>query len=116
MPVESQNNISSREKQALEELKALTKTSIEIKKADKTDMWVIMGKTEYRDLVLKQHLDTPTYEGADMDVNKKVFANLQTLIEANNDCLTKGERKFILKEDWTNAFFYVLCHGSSPIA
>ena len=108
-PVDSQSNISSREKQALEELKSLTKTSIEIKKADKTDMWVIMNKNEYRDkLVLKQHLNTPTYEEAVQDANKKVFTDLTRLIETYDDCLTKSEKKFILNEDWTNAFFYVL--------
>ena len=74
-PIVKERNISSREKQTLEELKELSKTAIEIKKADKTDVWVIMDKEEYCEKsVLKEHLNTPTYQTAKNDVNKKVIS------------------------------------------
>ena len=48
-----------------------------IKKAEKTDVWVIMDKEEYRQkLVLEEHLLTDTYEQANEDANKKVYAEL----------------------------------------
>ena len=64
------SNIEKSEEKALKELKLLVKTEIEIKKADKSDTWVIMDKILYRDnLVLKEHLLTPTYEKAANDAN-----------------------------------------------
>ena len=108
-PVEAINNISKKEKEALEELKTLSKSVLEIKKADKTDVWVVMDKMEYREqLVMKQHLLTPTYETADEDVNHEVFSDLEALVNKYASCLTKSERKFILREDWRDAYFYVL--------
>ena len=108
-PIVKENNITQNEKQALDELKILSKTVIEIKKADKTDVWVIMDKDEYRDkLVMKEHLQTATYEMATEDANKKVYAELSKLVSKHGKCLTKGERNFILAEDWKEAHFYVL--------
>ena len=107
--IEAVSNISREEKEALEELKNLSKSELEIKKADKTDVWVVMDKTEYRNqLILEQHLHTPTYETADEDINHQVYSDLTVLVEKYASCLTKSERKFILKEDWSNAYFYVL--------
>ena len=63
--IEKESNISSTEKQALKELKTLCKTVIEIKKADKTDVWWIMDKEDYREkLVLKEHLNREIYKKA----------------------------------------------------
>ena len=108
-PVELEKNITQNERQALEELKELSNTAIEIKKADKSDLWVIMDKDEYRDkLVLKEHLQTNTYERATEDANEKVYTELSKLVQKNSKCLTKGEKNFILAEDWKVAYFYTL--------
>ena len=54
------DNISNEEKCALREIQELTKSTIEIKKADKTSTLVIMDKDEYKEqLVMKCHLNTP---------------------------------------------------------
>ena len=107
--IEKESNISSSEEQALDELRTLSKTLIELKKADKTDIWVIMDKEEYRQkLVLEEHLLTETYEQANEDANKKVYAELVKLVNKNSDCLTKGEINFMIQEDWKEAHFYVL--------
>ena len=109
IPIEKESNISREEKDALEELIAMSKSTLEIKKADKTDVWVVMDKFEYRDqLILEQHLQTPTYEPASENINQQVFSDLKKLVEAHANCLTKSEMKFILKEDWSEAYFYVL--------
>ena len=47
IPIKNESNISRVEEKALEDLKKLTKDSLEIKKADKSDVWVIMDKEEY---------------------------------------------------------------------
>ena len=109
MPIKMKKNISDVKEKALEELKLLVQSNIEIKKADKSDTWVIMDKTLYRDqLVLKEHLQTSTYEIASLDANKKVFVELGKLIEKHSQCLTKKEKNFILNKDWKDANFYVL--------
>ena len=109
MPIKMKKNISDVKEKALEELKLLVQSNIEIKKADKSDTWVIMDKTLYRDqLVLKEHLQTNTYEIASLDANKKVFVELGKLIEKHSQCLTKKEKNFILNKDWKDANFYVL--------
>ena len=107
--LEKPSNISRKEREALDELKVLSKSLLEIKKADKSDVWVIMNKEEYQDqLVLEQHLQTPTYEPANDNANQKVFSDLAELVEKYSGCLTKSEMKFILKDDWSHAYFYVL--------
>ena len=109
MSIHKEDNISIDEKNALEELKKLSKENVEIKKADKTDVWVVMDKQEYCDkLVLKEHLDTPTYKQSTPDINKKVFKKLEKLISKNSSCLTKAEKNFVLDKEWREAHFYVL--------
>ena len=115
----SDDNIDKVERQALEELKVLTKTVIEIKKADKTNTFVVMDKQSYRDkLVLEGHLNTCTYERASGDSNKKVFGMLTKLCKKYPGCLTKSEKKVVLNEDWKESSFYVLpkVHKSSTIS
>ena len=90
-PLRMEGNIDEKEKNALQELKLLSKTSIEIKKADKSDTWLIMDKTLYRDnLVLKEHLLTPTYEKAHTNANKKVYVELKKLVKKHSfwHCVT----------------------------
>ena len=108
-PKKTFDNIDIEEKKAIEELKALCKTSIEIKKADKSNTLVIMDKTDYRDkLVMKGHLLTSTYEKAPNDANKTVFKGLEKLCSKYYDGPTKKESEVILKEDWTESNFYAL--------
>ena len=53
------NNITKAEESALKEIKQLTKSRIEIKKADKASTIVIMNKDDYSNqLVTKCHLET----------------------------------------------------------
>ena len=76
------SNVTVDEENALKELISYSKESMEIKKADKSNTFVIMDKTHYRDkLVLEQHLLTDTYETADINSNLKVFRNLEKLTE-----------------------------------
>ena len=103
------SNISIEEETALRELKSLTKTSIEIKKADKTNTLVIMDKTDYRDkLVHKCHLQTDSYESVNENIDKKVHRNMKKLCDKHKDCLTKKEKDAILNDDWATSKFYVL--------
>ena len=109
VPIHMEKNIDSEEQSALNELKTLSKSTIEIKKADKSDTWVIMDKCSYRDnLVLTEHLHTSTYEEADLDSNDRVFKDLKKLVEKHSSCTTKNEKKFVLDKDWEVANFYVL--------
>ena len=109
VPISIPDNVSKGERKAMEELKMLTKQTIEIKKADKTDVLVIMDKEQYRDnLVMGEHLNTQTYKKVEIDANKKVFSKLKKLIAEHNTCLTKKERQFVLDEEWVDAHFYVL--------
>ena len=115
----TEDNILAEERRALEELKRLINTTIEIKKADKTNTFVVMDKNTYRDtLVLEGHLNTPTYERAPPDANKKVYRALIRLCDEFQTCLTKKEREVILTEDWCESNFYVLpkIHKSSEVA
>ena len=50
-------------------------------------MFVILDKTFYRDkLVLKDHLETNTYEVAPPNLDKKVMKNLKGLLEKHKNC------------------------------
>ena len=52
-----EENINKDEKGALKELQEYNKISIEIKKADKSNMLVTMDKEQYKEkLILEQHL------------------------------------------------------------
>ena len=94
------DNLDQGERRALEEIKERCKTSLVIKKADKSNTLVVMERNDYEQkLVLKDHLHTPTYERANDDANKHVFKNLVKLCEKHRNCLTKKERSAILKED-----------------
>ena len=112
------DNLSQPERVALEELKKLTKTSVVIKKADKSNTLVILERSDYEQkLVLNDHLLTPTYEKAPDDSNEKVYKNLKKLCMKHEKCITNSEKKVILKEDWSESQFYVLpkIHKSNEI-
>ena len=107
--IKLEENVCKMEKKALTELKNLTKTSLEIKKADKTDTWIIMEKKDYKDkLVLAEHLSSNTYKKAELNSNHKVYNKLKNLITKHTNCLTKNEKNVILDQDWKNANFYAL--------
>ena len=107
--IHTPTNISIQEETALRELKSLTKTDIEIKKADKTNTLVIMNKSDYRDrLVQQRHLQTESYECVSENIDKSVYRNMKKLCVKHKDCLTKNEMDAILSEDWATSKFYVL--------
>ena len=100
-------NILKNEELALKEIRELTKSSIEIKKANKTNTLVVMNKNEYQEqLVMECHLNTPSYEEVDNDCDRLVFRNLKKLCEKYQNCMTKGEEKAILNNDWKTSRFY----------
>ena len=106
---EESRNISRDEEAALKEIKKLTATTIEIKKADKTNTLVIMDKTKYKQqLVLKCHLNTSSYEEVNMDSENKVFKELKNLVNKFEHCTTKNEKKAILDDEWRSSRFYTL--------
>ena len=114
-----EDNINGEERKALAELRLLTKSKIEIKKADKTNTFVVMDKDTYKNtLVLQGHLNTATYEQAPQDANSKVYRALVKLCDKYPNCTTKKERNVILSEDWCESNFYVLpkVHKSSMVA
>ena len=58
---------------ALKKLQTFNITTIEIKKADKSNTFVIMDKDIYKEkLVLEGHLLTPTYEPADVHAKSRL--------------------------------------------
>ena len=90
-------------------MKDLCRTTLVIKKADKSNTLVVMEKDDYEQkLVLQGHLHTSTYEQAETDANKTVYKKLTQLCKKHQNCLTINERKVILKEDWSESQFYVL--------
>ena len=108
--VKKLDNISKKEKKALTDLKELAKSTIEIKKADKTDTWVVMEKSDYRDkLVIAEHLSSNTYKKAKLNINRKVYNNLTRLVKEKYKYNTSdSEKEVILDEDWKVANFHVL--------
>ena len=103
-PINTKNNLEREEKVAFSQLKVLAKSAIEIKKADKSDTWVLMDKERYRQMILKEHLLTKTYVQTPLDANK--VNNLVKLVTKFSDSLTKNEVKFTSDDDWHYAFFY----------
>ena len=102
------SNLEKNEEVGYNQLKRLSKSVIEIKKADKSDTWVIMDKEKYRQMILNEHLLTDTYELAPVNANSKVHSKLKELVNKYSDCLKKDEVKFIWDDDWKDASFYGL--------
>ena len=103
------DNLSGEEREAMKELISMTRTDIEIKKADKSNTLVLMDKEKYRSkLVLEDHLYSPTYEKSDTKANERVYQDLIKLCDKHELCLTPSERKVILKAEWSESNFYIL--------
>ena len=103
------DNLSSAERTALKELIALSADEIIIKKADNGNTLIVMDQQFYRDkLVLQDHLQTSTYQTADVKSDVKVFKNLKTLMDKHRSCLTNKEFKYITEYEWSTSNFYVL--------
>ena len=91
--IKMESNITIEEETALHELQTMTREIIEIKKADKANILVVMDKNDYKEkLVLRQHLETETYEKAQKNENRKVFKRLEKLVNKYNTHLTKQEK------------------------
>ena len=105
-PITTESNVTSEERKAIKELKE--NRNIVIKKADKTNVFVVMDTDFYRDkLVLQDHLNTSTYEQVDDKVDKKVFSKQTRLMKKHENCLTDKEMKFITDYEWKTSNFYV---------
>ena len=75
----SNDNLTKQERKALAELQE--DTNLIIRKADKGNTLVLMEKDYYCDtLIMKQHLNTGTYQKVDINSDKKVFNNLKSLL------------------------------------
>ena len=106
---ETNSNVTQQEETALQELTALTRTILEIKKADKTNTLVIMDKEEYREkLVLQCHLQTESYKEVEEGSDENVYKNLKKLCTKHRSCLTDNEQSVILEKDWRRSNLYVL--------
>ena len=100
------DNISPAEREALHQLK--NDRDIVIKKADKTNIMVIMDTDFYKNkLVLKDHLESGTYEKVRENVDNRVISQQNKLIEKHESCFTKNELKYIRDHEWKTANFYV---------
>lgn len=104
--INKEDNLSLRQKKALKDLQ--TDRKITIKKADKSNIFVVMDTDFYKDkLVLKDHLLQPTYELSPDASDKKVFKEVITLMKLYKDCLTNKEFKYITDYTWKSSNFYV---------
>ena len=107
--LEMPNNISIEEERAMKELISLSRSQIEIKKADKTSTFVIMDKNDYNNqLVTQCHLSTDAYEQVENNIDRKVYKNLTDFCAKHQESLTNNERKVILDDDWKESNLYVL--------
>ena len=105
-PTSMENNLTAPERRALLELKNDRK--MVIKKSDKGNTLIVMSAEFYRDkLVMKDHLNTPTYCVTDPNADKKVFRELEKLMKKHEKCLTKKEYGFITNFDWKSSHIYV---------
>ena len=99
-------NLPSKHQAALKHLES--DNSIVIKKADKSNIFVIMDTSFYKEkLVLQDHLLKPTYEPSPQTADKKAFKDLQNLITKHKDCLTNNEFKYVTQYEWKSSNFYI---------
>ena len=105
-PINTPSNVTEEERRAVKEL--AENRNIVIKKADKTNIFVVMDSTYYKNkLVLNDHLNTPTYERTTSDADVKMFKEQMKLLERHRNCLTEKEYKFISTHEWKSSLFYV---------
>ena len=104
-PINTPSNVTKEEQNAIKELKE--NRNIVIKKADKSNVFVIMDTSFYRNkLVLQDHLATPVYEITTEDADKKVFNEQIKLMQKHKKCLTSNEFKYITNYEWKSSNFY----------
>ena len=77
------DNLTKQKRKALKELQE--NQDLVIRKADKGSTLVLLNKDYYcNTLVMKQHLNTCTYQKVDSNNDKRVFNNLKFLIKITN--------------------------------
>ena len=104
--IKIRDNISKAEKEALDDLR--TNEKIIIKKADKTNIMVIMNKEYYRKkLVLQDHLLTDMYETVKTNADKKLMKKQISIVEKYENCLTRHEADCIKNHQWKSSNFYI---------
>ena len=97
--INSEDNLTSEERKALHDLKM--NKNIIIKPADKGSSIVIMNVEYYRDkLVMEGHLQTNAYKKCDNNIDNKVKAKLDILIDKYSHCLTQNEKDCIKNYQW----------------
>ena len=85
-----------------------TYDDIVIKKADKGGMFVILDKDFYRDkMVLKDHLNTDTYEIVGKNEDNKVMKRLAEHLKKHSKCLHEAEISYINNKNWKSSNIYV---------
>ena len=105
--INSEDNLTSEERKALHDLKM--NKNIIIKPADKGSSIVIMNVEYYRDkLVMEGHLQTNAYKKCDNNIDNKVKAKLDILIDKYSHCLTQNEKDCIKNYQWKTSQLYVL--------
>ena len=103
---QSTSNLSQEEIEALKDLQE--DQNIIIKKADKSNILVIMDKQFYKNkLVLRDHLDQSTYEKCHEKEDIRTFKELKKLVNTHKDCLTKKEIDYVTNYEWKTSNFYV---------
>ena len=99
-------NLSNKHQEASSKLE--NDDTIIIKKADKSNIFIIMDATFYKKkLVLKDHLLKPIYEASPESSDKNFFKNLQKLATTHKECLTSNEFKYVTEYEWKSSNFYV---------
>ena len=66
-----------------------------IKKADQSNTLIAVDKYYCNTLVIKQRLNTSTYQKVDSNSDKRVFNNLKFLRKQHESCLPKNEIEYI---------------------
>ena len=101
-----ERNISRGETHALNTLKK--STDIIIKKADKGGMFVVLDADFYRNkMVLKDHLESETYEVVNTNADNKVIKLLAQLTKKHSKCLIESEIRYINNKNWKSSNIYV---------
>ena len=104
--ISMERNTTHGETRALNTLK--TYNDIVIKKADKGGMFVVLDTDFYRNkMILKDHLNTDTYEIVNKQADNKVMKLLAELTKKHSKCLHESEIKYINNKNWKSSNIYV---------
>ena len=113
--VKVKNNLSHRQKQALEEL--CNNQNIIIKEADKGGAVIIMDKKYYRKKI-QEMLNNPTnFERLNENIDKEIISKIKKLCKKYEDKLTKKEKDYLETFESKTSNFYGLpkIHKSDEI-